>query len=84
MRQADQEGALVLRAVQQVGPLRELDENVLEQIAGVALITGEVQQKSEQRLGVVIVQPFKLEVSRHRSITNDASGWLICLEPLNR
>jgi hypothetical protein len=43
---------------------RKFDKHVLQHVAGVILVAGEIQQECEQRLRVFVVQPF--DSSRHR------------------
>jgi hypothetical protein len=39
----------------------ELDENVLEQVARVGLVAGQIQEKDIKRLGVPVVEPSEVE-----------------------
>jgi hypothetical protein len=64
VRQPNQEGALIASGPQQLGLARKFDKHVLQHVAGVILVAGEIQQECEQRLRVFVVQPF--DSSRHR------------------
>jgi hypothetical protein len=66
VRQPEKKASFIASATEQFGLPGELDKNFLKQIARVEFVAHEVQKKSEQRLGVVIVKPFKLRV-RHWS-----------------
>ena len=61
VRQPDEKRALVAHTGQQVRVAGEFDENVLEQVAGVGFVAGQVQEKSVKRLGVLVVEPFEVE-----------------------
>src|SRR5437016_12189550 len=77
VRESDEERPLLPRGAEQFGTPRQLGENFLKHVARVVLVAGEIQQEGEQRLGVVVVQPF--EVGRHRFYLYDARGVMICL-----
>ena len=65
MRQADEECPLIPRTAEQSGLTGQLHENLLEHIARVLLVAGEIQQEREQRLGVFVVNPLKFHLNRH-------------------
>ena len=65
MCEAEQEGAFIAGGVKEAELARELDEHVLQQVVGVLLIAGQIQQEGEQRRGVFVVKP--LQIGGHRS-----------------
>ena len=83
VREANQKGAFIARATQQVGFAREPGENLLEKIACVRFVAGEVKQEREQRLGVFIIDSFKVGRCRHCFCINDAPDREVCLGFLN-
>ena len=54
-----------MHAAQQAGMSGQFDEQFLQHITRIALVSGEVQQKSKQRLPVVIVKTPEIEKRRH-------------------
>src|SRR5262249_44913325 len=58
MGEADEEMAFVAGVFQEVGLAGELDEDLLEEVAGIVFVAGEIEQEGKQRLGVLVVQPF--------------------------
>src|SRR5688572_6142739 len=80
--QTNQESALLPRAAKQIRLAGNLDENLLKQVARILLVPRKIQEKREQSLGVVIVQPLKLRITRHRFCLNDAPRFPICLNNL--
>jgi hypothetical protein len=61
VRQPDEKRAFVAHASQQFRVAGEFDENVLEQVARVGLVAGQVQEKGIKRLGVLVVEPFDFQ-----------------------
>ena len=61
VRQPDEKRAFVADAGQQIRVAGEFDENVLEQVARVGFVAGEIQEKGIKRLGVLVVEPFEFE-----------------------
>jgi hypothetical protein len=58
--QADEKGPFLAHAVQQTFIAGEFDEQFLEQIAGIGLVAGEIEQKGKQRLSMFMVKALKL------------------------
>jgi hypothetical protein len=78
VRQPEQKAAFVADVVQRFGLSGELDEQFLEQVARVRLVSGQVEEKGEQSLGVVVVQTLKLTVLWHvfSSMTRAKAGFV--------
>ena len=53
---------------EQLGLTGEFDEQILKQIARVRLGTGEIEQKGEQRRGVLVIKPGQFAFGRHAPI----------------
>jgi hypothetical protein len=75
----NQKGAFFTHSAEQIRLAGYFEENLLQQIARILFVTGEVQEKREQGLGVFVVPPLKLEITRHRFRLNDAACSRICL-----
>jgi hypothetical protein len=68
---------LLADALQQAFIAGELEEDFLEQIAGVRLVPREVQEKGMERLGVFVIEPSDVQAGGH--FHNDAPERGICL-----
>ena len=47
---------------------------LLEQVAGVGLVAGEVQEKGIKRLGVLVVEPFDFGLAPHVALMTRLPG----------
>jgi hypothetical protein len=81
MGQAQQKGSLIANAFQHRRTLGNFNEDLLQQISGVRLVAGQVQQERKKSLRVVVIQPLEISTPRHL-YPNDALQVGNCLEIL--
>jgi hypothetical protein len=59
VRQPDEKRPFVPHAGQQFRVAGDFDKKLLEQVAGVGFMAGQIQEKGIKRLGVPVVEPFE-------------------------
>ena len=78
--ETEQKGARIFDAVEQAGPAGELDEHLLQQVAGVGLVARELEQKAEQRRRVRVVEAGEIGGGRHWEKTRQRRRF-VCFGP---
>lgn len=78
VRETEEESAIIANAREVLGLPGELDEEFLEDVFGVRLAPGEVQEKGMQRPGVLVIKPLDALQIRHAHLA-DVDTRKVCL-----
>jgi hypothetical protein len=82
--QSNEERPFIPRSTQQLRLARQFDEHLLQHVARVLLVAGEIQKEGEQRLGVFVIPPLEFGSGGHCFHLHDAPGGGFCLAELPR